>query len=48
MAKTYNDDIARRRAPPNSLREAAETERNGTQQAILRLMNEMGDSPTAT
>ena len=43
MAKTYNDDIARRRAASEQLREAAETERNGTQQAILRLMNEMGD-----
>ena len=43
MAKTYNDDIARRRQAAERLKEAAETERNGTQQAILRLMNEMGD-----
>ena len=43
MAKTYNDDIARRRHSSDNLREAAETERNSTQQAILRLMNEMGD-----
>ncbi len=43
MAKTYNDDIARRRLSSDNLREAAETERNSTQQAILRLMNEMGD-----
>jgi len=43
MAKTYNDDIARRHKGAEQLRDAAETERNGTQQAILRLMNEMGD-----
>ena len=43
MAKTYNDDIARRRVAAERLKEAAETERNSTQQAILRLMNEMGD-----
>ena len=43
MAKTYNDDIARRRHSSDNLREAAETERNSTQQAILRLMNERGD-----
>ncbi|MBP6799731.1 MAG: type IV pili methyl-accepting chemotaxis transducer N-terminal domain-containing protein [Zoogloea sp.] len=43
MAKTYNDDIARRHKAAEQLRDAAETERNGTQQAILRLMNEMGD-----
>ncbi|KAB2968374.1 methyl-accepting chemotaxis protein [Zoogloea sp.] len=43
MAKTYNDDIARRRLAAERLKEAAEAERNGTQQAILRLMNEMGD-----
>ena len=43
MAKTYNDDIARRRQAAERLKEAAEAERNGTQQAILRLMNEMGD-----
>jgi twitching motility protein PilJ len=43
MAKTYNDDIARRRLAAERLKEAAEFERNLTQQAILRLMNEMGD-----
>ncbi|HRH72448.1 MAG TPA: methyl-accepting chemotaxis protein, partial [Zoogloea sp.] len=43
MAKTYNDDIARRRLAAERLKEAAEAERNSTQQAILRLMNEMGD-----
>jgi twitching motility protein PilJ len=43
MAKTYNDDIARRRQAAERLRENAEAERNSTQQAILRLMNEMGD-----
>jgi twitching motility protein PilJ len=43
MAKTYNDDIARRRHAAERLRENAEVERNSTQQAILRLMNEMGD-----
>jgi len=43
MAKTYNDDIARRRLAAEHLKEAAEFERNNTQQAILRLMNEMGD-----
>ncbi len=43
MAKIYNDDIARRRHSAERMREAAETERNSTQQAILRLMNEMGD-----
>lgn len=43
MAKTYNDDIARRRLASEELRETAENERNSTQQAILRLMNEMGD-----
>ncbi|MDD3352132.1 methyl-accepting chemotaxis protein [Zoogloea sp.] len=43
MAKTYNDDIARRRLAAERQRESAEAERNGTQQAILRLMNEMGD-----
>jgi twitching motility protein PilJ len=43
MAKTYNDDIARRRLAAEHLKEAAEAERNSTQQAILRLMNEMGD-----
>lgn len=43
MAKTYNDDIARRRLAAERLKEAAEFERNNTQQAILRLMNEMGD-----
>ena len=43
MAKTYNDDIARRHKAAEQLRDSAESERNSTQQAILRLMNEMGD-----
>ena len=43
MAKTYNDDIARRHKAAEQLRDSAEAERNSTQQAILRLMNEMGD-----
>ena len=43
MAKTYNDDIARRHKAAEQLRDSAEAERNSTQQATLRLMNEMGD-----
>ncbi len=42
-AKAYNDDIANRRIESERQRLAAENERNLTQQAILRLMNEMGD-----
>ncbi|THF63843.1 methyl-accepting chemotaxis protein [Pseudothauera nasutitermitis] len=43
MAKTYNDDLGARRAESERQRLHAEGERNQTQQAILRLMNEMGD-----
>lgn len=43
MAKVYNDDLSQRRAEADRQRQAAEGERNLTQQAILRLMNEMGD-----
>ena len=43
MAKAYSDDLAGRRAESERQRLAAEGERNQTQQAILRLMNEMGD-----
>jgi twitching motility protein PilJ len=43
MAKTYNDDLAGRQREAEGLRQNAENERNLTQQAILRLMNEMGD-----
>lgn len=39
----YNNDLALRRDEADSQRVAAETEKNSTQQAILRLMNEMGD-----
>jgi twitching motility protein PilJ len=39
----YNNDLATRRDEADRQRMAAEAERNGTQQAILRLMNEMGD-----
>jgi len=43
MAKVYNDDLASRRLEAERQRLNAENERNQTQQAILRLMNEMGD-----
>jgi twitching motility protein PilJ len=43
MAKTYNDDLAARQRETEAQRESAENERNHTQQAILRLMNEMGE-----
>ena len=43
MAKTYKDDQVERRAEVDDQRRSAENERNHTQQAILRLMNEMGD-----
>jgi twitching motility protein PilJ len=43
MAKTYNDDLAGRQREAEAQRHTAEGERNQTQQAILRLMNEMGD-----
>ncbi|MDY0072088.1 MAG: methyl-accepting chemotaxis protein [Thauera sp.] len=43
MARSYQADTAKRRAESDQQRELAEHERNLTQQAILRLMNEMGD-----
>jgi twitching motility protein PilJ len=43
MARAYGADVAARRAESELQRQQAEAERNLTQQAILRLMNEMGD-----
>ena len=43
IAKIYNDDLAARSREAERQRLAAEEERNKSQQAILRLMNEMGD-----
>lgn len=43
MAKIYNDDLSQRQADAERQRLSAENDRNLTQQAILRLMNEMGD-----
>ena len=43
MAKTNNAEIAARRAEAEAQQKSAEHERNLAQQAILRLMNEMGD-----
>ncbi|HSD38113.1 MAG TPA: methyl-accepting chemotaxis protein [Rhodocyclaceae bacterium] len=43
MVFVYGDDISTRRDEAEALRAAAEGDRNNTQQAILRLMNEMGD-----
>ncbi len=43
MARIYGADVAARRAEADRQRQLAENERNATQQAILRLMNEMGD-----
>ncbi|ENO89408.1 methyl-accepting chemotaxis protein [Thauera linaloolentis] len=43
MARAYRSDVAQRRAESEQQRQQAESERNLTQQAILRLMNEMGD-----
>ncbi len=43
MARAYAADTAARRAAADAERRQAEDERNLTQQAILRLMNEMGD-----
>ncbi len=43
MVKVYRDDMAARRDESEGQRQSAEDERNHTQQAILRLMNEMGD-----
>ncbi|MDI3515722.1 MAG: twitching motility protein PilJ [Rhodocyclaceae bacterium] len=43
MARAYGADLATRRLETEQQRQRAEDERNLTQQAILRLMNEMGD-----
>lgn len=43
LAWVYNNDQNLRRLEAEDLRQRAEDERNNTQQAILRLMNEMGD-----
>lgn len=43
MARAYNQDLTSRQTETDSQRQSAEHERNLSQQAILRLMNEMGD-----
>ncbi|WP_435751347.1 methyl-accepting chemotaxis protein [Thauera sp. AutoDN2] len=43
MIRSYASDLAARRAATEVERQKAENERNLSQQAILRLMNEMGD-----
>ncbi len=43
IARTYNQDLVARRTDAEAQRQTAEDERNVSQQAILRLMNEMGD-----
>jgi len=43
LLKLYNDDAKRRAQDSEGQRRAAETDKNTQQQAILRLMNEMGD-----
>jgi twitching motility protein PilJ len=43
MAKVFNDDSAMRREQAERQRHEAETAKNASQEAILRLMNEMGD-----
>ena len=43
MAKVFNDDSATRREQAERQRHEAETAKNASQEAILRLMNEMGD-----
>ncbi len=43
MARAYRSGVAVRRVESEQQRKEAEGERNLTQQAILRLMNEMGD-----
>ena len=43
MIKMFRDDLRARRLDADTQRQSAEGERNHTQQAILRLMNEMGD-----
>ncbi len=43
MAKVFNDDSAMRREQAERQRHEAETAKNASQEAILRLMDEMGD-----
>lgn len=43
VVKIFNEEAAERNAESETLRMQAETERNASQDAILRLMNEMGD-----
>lgn len=43
IVKAYNADLLRRRSAAEQQRQEAQDERNLAQQAILRLMNEMGD-----
>jgi twitching motility protein PilJ len=43
IARSYNEDARQRRAETDVRRQQAEEDRNLSQQAILRLMNEMGD-----
>jgi twitching motility protein PilJ len=43
LLKLYNDNARHRASEADTLRQGAEQERNTQQQAILRLMNEMGD-----
>jgi twitching motility protein PilJ len=43
MAKVFNDDSATRREQAERQRHEAEASKNASQEAILRLMNEMGD-----
>jgi twitching motility protein PilJ len=43
VVKIFNEEAAERNAESEMLRMQAETERNASQDAILRLMNEMGD-----
>ncbi len=43
MAKVFNDDSAMRREQAERQRHEAEAAKNASQEAILRLMNEMGD-----
>ncbi|GHT93541.1 hypothetical protein FACS1894116_05760 [Betaproteobacteria bacterium] len=43
LARVYSGEVTARRATVERQRQNSEDERNRTQQAILRLMNEMGD-----
>lgn len=43
MARIYNNDLTLRQVESDAQRQSAEQDRNLSQQAILRLMNEMGD-----